>query len=426
MVDENPSRVGRLNRLDIKRDKFNFDKIRLTVSKIKFLILFCCAIQCSNKPETTTEPASASPYGAAGVITGAEQLETLLPAIQGKRIGIIVNHTSLVNKTHLADTLLKRGVILKKIFAPEHGIRGTADAGEEIKDGVDAKTGLPVVSLYGNNKKPTPEQLADVDVILFDIQDVGVRFFTYISTMHYAMEACAENNKKLIVLDRPNPNGSYVDGPVLEHEFHSFVGMHTIPIVHGLTVGELALMINGEGWLGNEKKCDLQVIPVKNWKHSDPYSLPVRPSPNLPNDQAVKLYPSTCLFEGTVLSLGRGTQMPFQVVGHPDLKNMPFQFTPVSIEGMSKNPPLENKVCYGLDLRTVPVKKQVDLSYLIQMYKAFPDKERFFNSYFEKLAGTARLREQIKQGVSEKEIRESWKEGLNRYEQIRSKYLIYN
>ncbi len=396
------------------------------MSKIKFLILLFCAFQCAHKPgsSTVTTPVN-QPVALTGITTGAEQLDLLLPKLSGQRVGIVVNQTSHLGKTHLADTLLKRGVALKKILAPEHGFRGTADAGEEIKDGVDSRTGLPVASLYGASKKPSPEQLADLDVVLFDIQDVGVRFFTYISTLHYVMEACAENNKKLIVLDRPNPNGSYVDGPVMEKQHMSFVGLHPIPIVHGLTIGELANMINGEGWLGENKKCNLEVIPLKNWKHSDSYSLPVKPSPNLPNDQAVKLYPSTCLFEGTVLSLGRGTQMPFQVIGHPDLKGMPFQFTPVSIEGMSKNPPLENQVCYGIDLRHITVKKQLDLSYLISMYQAFPDKEKFFNNYFEKLAGTAKLRNQIKEGLSEDEIRKSWQGGIDQYMKIRKKYLLY-
>jgi len=252
-----------------------------------------------------------------------------------------------------------------------------------------------------------------------------VRFYTYISTLHYVMEACAEQNKKVIVLDRPNPNGHYVDGPVLEKEFKSFVGMHPIPIVHGLTIGELALMINGEGWLDGNKRCALEIIPVKNWTHADPYSLPVKPSPNLPNDQSIRLYPSICLFEGTVISLGRGTQMPFQVVGHPELKNMNFHFTPISIEGMSKNPPLENKMCYGLDLREVMVKPQLDLSYLIAVYQAFPDKEKFFNTYFEKLAGTATLRSQIKQGMHEDEIRKSWQSGLDAFILSRKNYLLY-
>jgi uncharacterized protein YbbC (DUF1343 family) len=395
------------------------------VSKITYLLLLCCLIQCSHKPSATLPDNPANNNQQVPVITGAQQLNLLLPMLGSQRTGIVVNHTSLVGKIHLADTLLKRGVALRKIFAPEHGFRGTADAGEEIKDGVDSRTGLPVVSLYGNNKKPTPQQLADIDVIIFDIQDVGVRFYTYISTLHYVMEACAENNKRLIVLDRPNPNGSYVDGPVMEKQHQSFVGMHPIPIVHGLTIGELAGMINGEGWLGENKKCQLDVVKVKNWKHSDFYSLPVKPSPNLPNDQAIRLYPSTCLFEGTVLSLGRGTHDPFQVIGHPELKNMPYQFTPVSIEGMSKNPPLENKVCYGIDLRQAPVKPAVDLSYLIQLYQAFPDKDKFFNNYFEKLSGTDALRQQIRSGQTEEQIRASWQKDLDVYKEKRKKYLLY-
>lgn len=394
------------------------------MGKIKFLILLLWCSACKGQPSTPPNP-DVNPATKPAVITGAMQLDVLLPMLTSKKVGIVVNHTSLVGKTHLADTLLKRNVNLIKIYAPEHGFRGTADAGEEIKDGVDSKTNLPVVSLYGSNKKPTAEQLADIDVVIFDIQDVGVRFYTYISTLHYVMEACAENNKKLIVLDRPNPNGHYVDGPILEKEFKSFVGMHPIPIVHGMTIGELARMINGEGWLEGSRTCNLEIVPVKNWKHADPFSLPVKPSPNLPNDQAIALYPSTCLFEGTVISLGRGTQMPFQIIGHPDLKNMPFQFTPVSIDGMSKNPPLENKLCYGLDLREVNVKSQLDLSYLISFYRAFPDKDKFFNNYFEKLAGTAKLREQIRQGLDEGQIRESWKEGLKSYNQIRKNYLLY-
>ncbi|MCU0357803.1 MAG: DUF1343 domain-containing protein [Cyclobacteriaceae bacterium] len=395
------------------------------MSKIKFLLLLCCLIQCSHQSETKSAAGNPDEAVQQRLLTGSEQLDVLLPKLGKQRVGIVVNHTSLVGKTHLADTLLKRGVELKKIFAPEHGFRGTADAGEEIKDGLDTRTGLPVVSLYGNNKKPSPEQLADIDIMVFDIQDVGVRFYTYISTLHYVMEACAENNKQLIVLDRPNPNGDYIDGPVLETKHTSFVGMHPIPIVHGLTVGELALMINGEGWLGTNKTCSIEVIPVKNWKRSDRYSVPVKPSPNLPNDQAIRLYPSTCLFEGTVLSLGRGTQYPFQVIGHPDLKNMPYQFTPVSIEGMSKNPPLENKLCYGIDLREVPVKPQFDLSYLISMYQAFPDKDKFFNNYFEKLSGTDALRQQIRSSQTEEQIRASWQKDLDVYKEKRKKYLLY-
>jgi uncharacterized protein YbbC (DUF1343 family) len=387
-------------------------------------LLLILVISCSGIPPQRPNPLTVEVGPNQPLVAGAQQLDKLLPKLESKRVALLVNHTAIVGTTHLADTLLKHKVNLVKIFVPEHGFRGTADAGEDIKDGVDTKTGLPLISLYGATKKPTSEQLADVEVVVFDIQDVGARFFTYGSTMHYMMEACAENNKKLIILDRPNPNG-YVDGPVLQPQFKSFVGMHPVPVVHGLTMGELAQMINGEGWLGQNRKCDLEIITVKNWTHDDFYSLPVRPSPNLPDDQSIKLYPSTCLFEGTVLSVGRGTQTPFQVIGHPGLQGMPFQFTPVSINGMSKNPPYENQVCYGIDLRNVSVKRQIDLSYLIRMYRAFPDKENFFNNYFEKLAGNASLREQIKQGIDEAKIRESWHDELTKYNELRKKYLLY-
>ncbi len=360
------------------------------------------------------------------ILTGAEQLDLLLPKIQGKRIALLVNHTATIGKTHLVDTLQKRAVDIKKIFSPEHGFRGNADAGEKVNDGIDTKTGLPVISLYGNNKKPTPEQLADVDIVIFDIQDVGVRFFTFISSLHYLMEGCAEQNKKLIILDRPNPNGSYVDGPVLDPSLKSFVGMHPIPIVHGLTVGELAQMINGEGWLEGKKKCEFEIIPLKNYTHQSVYIVPIKPSPNLPNQQSVLLYPSTCLFEGTALSVGRGTQHPFEWIGHPDLKKQPFQFTPVSIEGMAKKPPHENSICYGVDLSNLKTGKAISLKYLIQLYQEFPNKEKFFIPYFDKLAGTKSLKEQIKKGMTEKQIRATWKKDLDAFKSKRKKYLIYN
>ena len=289
---------------------------------------------------------------------------------------------------------------------------------------IDAKTGIPLLSIYGKNRKPSPAQIADIDVIVFDIQDVGTRFYTYISTLHYVMEACAENGKSIIILDRPNPNG-FVDGPILEPQFKSFVGMHPIPVVHGLTIGEIAQMINGEGWLEGKKKCAVDIVKMKNWKHNDTYALPVRPSPNLPNDQAIRLYPSICYFEGTVISLGRGTPWPFQVLGNPELKDMKFQFTPVSIKGVSVNPPLENKLCYGIDLRTAPIVRKIELHYLLDMYKAYPDKEKFFIPYFEKLAGTATLRQQIKDGFTENQIRATWKRGLEEYMVMREKYLLY-
>src|SRR5690606_13033265 len=334
------------------------------------LIAICLSwlVQCADRRPVTT------PEEPPKLEVGAVQFDRYLPLLEGKRVALVVNHTSLAGDVHLADTLKSRGVNLVKIFAPEHGFRGTADPGEHIEDGVDRKLGLPVVSLYGNNRKPTSEQLTDVDVAVFDIQDVGTRFYTYISTLHYVMEACAENGKKVIVLDRPNPN-SYVDGPVLDTAFRSFVGMHPIPVVHGLTVGELARMINGEGWLAGGRTCELEVILVNGWSRNDFYSCPVRPSPNLPNDQAIRLYPSLCFFEGTVISVGRGTQTPFQVIGNPLLVGMEYHFTPVSIEGMMKNPPFENQVCYGLDLRNVPVERRLNLQYVIDMYKAYPDKE---------------------------------------------------
>jgi uncharacterized protein YbbC (DUF1343 family) len=361
-----------------------------------------------------------------GIKTGAEQLDLLLPKLQDKRVAFLVNHTAVIGRTHLVDSLQKRGVDIKKILSPEHGFRGNADAGETITDGVDTKTGLPLISLYGSNKKPTAEQLSDVDIIIFDIQDVGVRFFTYISSLHYLMEACAEQNKKLIVLDRPNPNASYVDGPVLDPALKSFVGMHPIPIVHGLTVGELAQMINGEGWLDGKRKCELEIIKLKNYTHQTSYTLPIKPSPNLPNQQSVLLYPSTCLFEGTVLSVGRGTQHPFEWIGHPDLKNQPFQFTPISIEGMAKKPPHENSVCFGVDLSKEKTGREISLKYFIQLYKRFPDKEKFFIPYFDKLAGTKLLKEQIKKGITEKQIKATWKKDLDMYKVMRKKYLIYS
>jgi uncharacterized protein YbbC (DUF1343 family) len=360
-----------------------------------------------------------------GAQVGAEQLNLLIPRIQNKNIALVVNHTSLVGKTHLTDTLQASGIVIKKVFAPEHGFRGSAADGEEVKDGVDTRTGLPVVSLYGANRKPTAEQLEDVDIVLFDIQDVGTRFYTYISTMHYVMEACAEQGKKLIILDRPNPNGSYVDGPIRLPEMKSFVGMHPIPIVHGLTVGELARMINGEGWLEKGLRCDVEVIQVKNWKRGDFYSLPVKPSPNLPNDQAVKLYPSLCLFEGTVISVGRGTQKPFLVLGNPEFQDLPYSFTPREIPGMSNNPPHEDKVCYGLDLSNVSVEREINLQYLLDFYKKYGDKEKFFTPYFNTLAGTPQLQQQIKAGFTQDQIKETWQADLRTFQEKRKKYLIY-
>ncbi len=357
---------------------------------------------------------------------GAVQFESYLPELYGKRVGLVVNHTSIVGQaTHLVDTLLSLGIEVKKVFAPEHGFRGDIDAGEHLADSKDTRTGLPIVSLYGKNKKPTLAQLKEIEVLIFDIQDVGTRFYTYISTMHYAMEACAEQGKQFIVLDRPNPNGSYIDGPMLDPKLKSFVGMHPIPIVHGLTVGELALMINGEGWLANDIRCDLTVVPIKDYLHQANYSLPVPPSPNLPNDLSVRLYPSLCLFEGTQISVGRGTCDAFQMIGAPYQILGDFAFMPVSIVGMAKNPKYQDKLCYGKDFRNSQPKAAFTLKYLIEFYQKYPDKENFFNGYFDTLVGTYQLKKQIKAGMSEKQIRQTWQEDLIKYKKLREKYILY-
>jgi uncharacterized protein YbbC (DUF1343 family) len=369
--------------------------------------------------EETTQTPAPKPMA-----LGAEQLDRYLKHLQGKRVGMVVNQTSMIGKTHLVDTLISRGVKVTTIFAPEHGFRGEADAGAHIKDAKDTRTGLPIVSLYGSNKKPSKAKMQNLDVLVFDIQDVGTRFYTYISTMHYAMEACAENGKSMLVLDRPNPNGHYVDGPVLEMEHKSFVGMHPIPIVHGLTVGELAEMINGEKWLEGERSCDLTVIKMENYDHTMAYDLPVRPSPNLPNAQAIALYPSICFFEGTDVSVGRGTPTPFQVIGSPYYQKKEFSFIPVSTPGAT-DPPHKGKTCYGMDL-TDPSKAQpFTLAYLLEFYKNSSNKEKFFNNFFEKLAGTSDLRKQVIAGKTEAEIRASWEPALTDYKVLRKNYLLY-
>jgi uncharacterized protein YbbC (DUF1343 family) len=358
-------------------------------------------------------------------LPAAYQTEEYLSLLKGKTVGIVVNQTSTIGQTHLVDTLRSHEINVVKVFAPEHGFRGEADAGATIKSGYDQKTGLPIISLYGANKKPTNEQIEDLDVVIFDIQDVGARFYTYISTMHYVMEACAENNIPLLILDRPNPNGMYIDGPILEKEHQSFVGMHPIPILHGLTVAELAQMINGEKWLKNGIQCELKIIKNKDYQHGNQYSLPIKPSPNLPNDLSIALYPSLCLFEGTVISVGRGTEKPFQQIGHPELTDFEHTFTPVSMPGSSAYPPFENKICYGIDFETKNFDEGISLKYLIEFYKAFPEKEEYFNSFLTKLAGTESLRQQIKAGFSEEEIKMSWQAGLEEYKVMRDKYLIY-
>ncbi|MFD2873976.1 exo-beta-N-acetylmuramidase NamZ domain-containing protein [Mucilaginibacter ximonensis] len=367
------------------------------------------------------------------ILTGADQTQLYLNYLKGKNIGMVVNPTSIIgkNKTSLVDSLLKLGINIKKVYGPEHGFRGDASNGAKIDDAVDAKTGLPVISLYGKHYKPTPADLNGIDLLIFDIQDVGVRFYTYISTLHYVMEACAENNIELMVLDRPNPNGTIIDGPILDTAFRSFVGMHQIPIAHGMTIGEYAQMINGEHWLKNGIQCKLRIIKMANYKHAFTYTLPVNPSPNLNTAQSILLYPSVCLFEGTTLSLGRGTLLPFLQVGHPLLKGKySFSFKPVSIPGMSEDPPQKNQICYGINLKNydtniIKNSGHINLLWLIELYKAFPDKAHFFNAYFTKLAGTDRLQKQIEAGMTEAQIRRSWEPGLAKFKATRHKYLLY-
>ena len=362
---------------------------------------------------------------AQNIKTGAENFEKYLPLLKGKSVGIVTNQTSIVDqKTHLVDFLLSKNVKIKTIFAPEHGFRGTADAGEHLNDEIDAKTGLQIVSLYGKNSKPKPEQLQGIDIVVFDIQDVGSRFYTFISTLHIVMEACAENNIPIIVLDRPNPVGSIVDGPILEKEFASFVGMDAIPILHGMTFGEYAKMLNGEKWLKNGVQCKLTVVECKNYKREMPYHLPVKPSPNLPNDQSINLYASLCLFEGTNVSMGRGTETQFQIYGSPYLPKSDFVFTPKPNFG-AKEPTYNGVLCYGEDLTQYPKLDKIELKWLIKAYNTTSDKSRFFNKFFTRLAGTKKLQEQIEAGVSEEEIRNSWKEGLENFKKMRAKYLIY-
>lgn len=357
--------------------------------------------------------------------TGADNYSEYLPLLLKKKVGIVTNQSGiLVDKTHVVDFLLSKNIAVQKIFAPEHGFRGTADAGELIKNGKDTKTGLPIISLYGNNKKPKPEQLEGIDILVFDLQDVGARFYTYISSLHYVMEACAENNIQLIVLDRPNPNGGIVDGPILEKENTSFVGMHPIPVLHGMTIGKYAKMINGEKWLKNEVQCDLKVIHCLNYERNMEYNLPVKPSPNLPNAQSINLYASLCFFEGTNVSVGRGTEKQFQIYGSPYLPKTGFSFTPKPNEG-AKDPVYNGKVCFGEDLSKIKKLNQLELKWLLKAYNETSDKLKFFNSFFIKLAGTKKLQEQIEAGVSEKEIRKSWENGLNEFKTMRKKYLIY-
>lgn len=368
----------------------------------------------------------------AQVKNGADRLEELLPLLENKRISLVVNQTSLVQNVHLLDTLYNKGVHITQVFAPEHGFRGDADAGEFIKNGKDYRTQVPIISLYGKNKKPQPSQLQQTDIMIFDIQDVGARFYTYISTMFYVMQACAENNKELIILDRPNPC-DYVDGPVLDMKYKSFVGILPIPILHGCTIGELAQMINGEGWLGNNLQCPLKVITIEDWKHGQPYSLPVKPSPNLPNDQAIALYPSLCPFEGTSISVGRGTDFPFQIIGSPTTKNLKFRFMPHPMKGSDKHPLHQDTYCYGLNLSSEKnIPKGFSLQYVIQFYNYFQNltkhaEKEFFTRphWFDLLMRTNQVRLDILKNKTEEQIRSAWQKKLNQYKEIRKKYLLY-
>jgi len=361
--------------------------------------------------------------------TGAEQLQSYTPLLMGKNVGMVVNQTSTINDKHLVDVLLERNIKIKKVFAPEHGFRGTADAGEKVSDSKDVATGLPVISLYGKNRKPSANQISDLDVLIFDIQDVGARFYTYISTMHLVMEAAAEQGKQVIVLDRPNPNGHYVDGPVLKSGFESFVGMHPVPVVHGMTIGEYAQMINGENWLANGIQCSLKVIPLKGYTHNTRYELPIKPSPNLPNATSIALYPSLCFFEGTTFSVGRGTNKQFQVLGHPNYRNGEFTFTPKPMPG-AKYPKLDGQACNGYDLSNSKIDeiRSLDIGFLVAAYRDMELQGKPFflkNNFFDKLAGSDQLKNQLISGMDELEIRDSWEEDLAAFLKVRENYLLY-
>ena len=417
-----------------------FNPIKSTYLFLVILMNFHL-ISCAQKPKSTTKAIDEVTVDLPKSIkTAADRTNLYTNLLQGKNIAIVANQTSVVKKnktqfTHLVDSLLSLNINIKKVFAPEHGFRGKADAGEIVKDGIDTKTGLPIVSLYGKNKKPSQEQLQGIEIVVFDIQDVGARFYTYISSLHYVMEACAEANIPVIVLDRPNPNGHYIDGPILEKEYKSFVGMHPVPVVYGMTIGEYGQMINGQHWLANNLKCDLTVIPLQNYTHQSTYNLPIKPSPNLPNSKSINLYPSLCFFEGTNVSVGRGTELQFQIVGTPLFdKKEGFSFTPQPNFG-SKYPKHQDRICYGYNLVGTKKLSQLDLTWLATFYKSYssfknaqryPYKESFFNNFFTKLAGTKQLQQQIIEGKTETQIRATWKTDLEAFKKIRSKYLIYN
>ena len=397
---------------------------RISISKLVFPIVikitfFLIVIHSAQKSFAQTER----------ILVGAELTELYLKDIQTKRIAVVANQTSRIrsgNKyIHLIDTLISMNINVKKVFAPEHGFRGIADAGEKVSDGIDIKTGLPIITLYGENRKPSKKNLEDIDIVIFDIQDVGARFYTYISTMHMVMESVAENNKKIYVLDRPNPNGHYVDGPILDMKFKSFVGMHPVPIVHGMTVGEFAMMINEEGWLRKGIKSDLKVIPLKNYDRKIIYDLPIKPSPNLPNKQSINLYPSLCFFEQTDISIGRGTNMQFQIFGDPNWDNKLFSFTPKSMSG-AKFPKHQNTKCYGFDLSNQGILFQINLEWLIFAYNNSKDKLSFFKKGFVRLAGDNILQKQIEKGKTANQIRDGWKKGIKKFKNLRKNYLLYD
>jgi uncharacterized protein YbbC (DUF1343 family) len=420
-----------------------------SIVNITTSLLVALSVQACDAPKLVVNPAVPNPYQvkpenidppkAGKLLTGAEQTDLYVPYLKDKRVGMVVNPTSIIGKEMSVDSLLKLGVNIVKIFGPEHGFRGNASAGVTVSDDVDTKTGIRAISLYGKHSTPTKEDLSDIDVMIFDIQDVGVRFYTYINTLQHIMEACAANNKEVLILDRPNPNGFYIDGPILDPQFKSGIGLKPIPVVHGLTVAEYAQMLNGENWLDNKLKCKLKIIKVSNYTHDTPYELPVKPSPNLNTAQSILLYPSTCLFEGTYLNHGRGTQFPFTVIGSPFLKGkFKFSYTPTSIKGMAETPLFMNQVCYGLDLRNYSTSKirkdkKLNLSWIIELYNASPNKADFFNTKLskemgtiERLIGVADLRTQIISGKSEEEIRSSWEPGLSQYKTMRKKYLLYD
>jgi uncharacterized protein YbbC (DUF1343 family) len=400
-----------------------------TIIIISLLCISCSGQASDDAQKNEVKVLPSEPTKVLPVIVGAARTEEYLKLLKGKKVGIVANHTSMINKTHLVDSLIELKINIVRVFSPEHGFRGKADAGEKVNSDIDASTGIPIFSLYGKNKKPFPKQIADLDIIIFDIQDVGVRFYTYISTMSYVMEACAENNKKVIVLDRPNPNGHFVDGPILEKKYKSFVGLHPVPIAHGMTIGEYAKMVNGQGWLANNVKCDLTVIKAENYDHNTYYKLPIKPSPNLPNMSSIYLYPSLCLFEGTPVSVGRGTTTPFQVVGHPLIDSDKYSFIPKSIAG-AKSPKLEGQECRGYNLSEfgadyIKTKGGINLFWLIDIYKNYPKKEGFFTQMFLLLSGTDQLKKQLESGIPEEEIYKSWQQDLIDFKKIRMQYLLY-